>query len=159
LSKIPKYKGMKIADFGCGEGKLHLELIKAGHPEENLFSFDAGKPEGSEFCHITQSDIANVPIPNNSVDVCVFCLSLMGTNFPQFLKEANRVLKSNGKLFIAEVLSRFVDVKSFSEFYLKEFSGFKLLKLSKLKDFFYVMVFEKEQEITPALINAAKYNH
>jgi ribosomal RNA-processing protein 8 len=82
LSKIPKYKGMKIADFGCGEGKLHLELIKAGHPEENLFSFDAGKPEGSEFCHITQSDIANVPIPNNSVDVCVFCLSLMGTNFP-----------------------------------------------------------------------------
>ena len=84
---------MKIADFGCGEGKLHLELLKAGHPEENIFSFDAGKPDGPEFAHITQSDIAQVPISSNSVDICVFCLSLMGTNFPQFLKEANRVLK------------------------------------------------------------------
>ena len=44
---------MKIADFGCGEGKLHLELLKAGHPEENIFSFDAGKPDGPEFAHIT----------------------------------------------------------------------------------------------------------
>jgi hypothetical protein len=34
----------------------------------------------------------------------------MGTNFPDFIKEANRVLKMGGKLFIAEVLSRFTDV-------------------------------------------------
>ena len=55
------------------------------------------------------------------------------------------------------MLSRFVDIKSFSEFYLKEFSGFKLLKLTKLKDFFYVMVFEKEQEVTPIFLNSAKF--
>ena len=159
LSKIHKYKGLKIADFGCGEGKLHLDLIKSGHPKENLFSFDAGKPDGPEYAHITQSDIAKVPLESNSIDICVFCLSLMGINFPEFLKEANRVLKQNGKLFIAEVLSRFEEVKLFSEFYLKEFSGFKLLKLSKLKDFFYVMVFEKEQEVTPIFLNSAKFKY
>ena len=43
------------------------------------------------------------------MDAGVFCLSLMGTNFPEFLREANRVLKRDGKLFVAEVLSRFSD--------------------------------------------------
>ena len=53
LGKIEKYKGLKIADFGCGEGKLHLHLLEKGHPKENLFSFDAGKPDGPEYSHIT----------------------------------------------------------------------------------------------------------
>ena len=47
------------------------------------------------------------------LDIGVFCLSLMGTNFPQFLKEANRVLLNGGILFIAEVMSRFIDVNEF----------------------------------------------
>ena len=44
------------------------------------------------------------------LDIGVFSLSLMGTNFPDFLVEANRVIKPGGTLFIAEVLSRFKDV-------------------------------------------------
>ena len=63
--------------------------------------------------HIIQCDIANVPLEEESVDIGVFSLSLMGTNFPDFLVEANRVLKPRGKLFIAEVLSRFKDVNEF----------------------------------------------
>jgi hypothetical protein len=35
----------------------------------------------------------------------------MGTNFPDFIHEANRVLVFNGILFIAEVVSRFTDIK------------------------------------------------
>ncbi len=50
-----------------------------------------------------------MPLESNSMDAGVFCLSLMGTNFPEFLREANRVLKREGKLFVAEVLSRFSD--------------------------------------------------
>lgn len=34
-----------------------------------------------------------VPISSASVDVAVFCLSLMGTNLVDFLREAHRVLK------------------------------------------------------------------
>lgn len=33
------------------------------------------------------------PLDSSSVDVAVFCLSLMGTDFPSYLQEANRVLK------------------------------------------------------------------
>lgn len=42
------------------------------------------------------------------MDVVVFCLALMGTDYPSFLKEATRVLKPSGVLWIAEVRSRFV---------------------------------------------------
>jgi ribosomal RNA-processing protein 8 len=44
------------------------------------------------------------------VDVGVFSLSLMGTNFPDFLLESNRVLKMHGVLMVAEVMSRFKDI-------------------------------------------------
>jgi ribosomal RNA-processing protein 8 len=64
----------------------------------------------------------------------------MGVNFPDFLVEANRVLKSGGTLFIAEVLSRFTNVSEFVR-HMKEECGFKALKVTKLKDFFYIMIF------------------
>lgn len=96
-----------------------------------------------------------MPLRPNVLDVGVFSLSLMGTNFPDFLREANRVLKRGGKLFVAEVLSRFPeggDCKDFLSF-AKEEAGFRSLKVAKLKDFFYIMVFEKEidaKKLSPA---------
>ena len=38
-----------------------------------------------------------------SVDVAIFCLALMGTDYPSFLEEAHRVLAKKGLLWIAEV--------------------------------------------------------
>ena len=67
----------------------------------------------------------------------------MGTNFPDFLREANRVIKYGGKLFIVEVMSRFVDIKAFTNL-MKTDVGFRAIKVNKLKDYFYIMVFEKE---------------
>jgi len=86
--KKEKYKAMAIADLGCGEGRLQEELQAAGHSGV-LHSFDIG----SNKPHVKQADISNLPLPSKSVDACVFCLSLMGTNYPSFLVEANRILK------------------------------------------------------------------
>ena len=36
------------------------------------------------------------------MDVAVFCLSLMGENWPDYIVEAKRCLAKNGLLFIAE---------------------------------------------------------
>ena len=43
--------------------------------------------------HVIQTDIAKINKPDASVDTGAFCLSLMGVNFPDFLSEANRLLK------------------------------------------------------------------
>ena len=52
-------------------------------------------------------NIANLPLSHVSVDAAVFCLALMGTDYGRFVEEADRVLKEGGRLWIAEVRSRF----------------------------------------------------
>ncbi len=63
---------------------------------------------------VTACDIAHVPLPLSAVDVAVFCLSLMGTNFHVFLQEAHRVLRLHGRLLVAEVKSRIPDLAEFT---------------------------------------------
>ena len=93
-----------IADFGCGEAKL------AQNVPNTVYSFDFVAANN----YVTPCDMANIPLSNSSVDVCVFCLSLMGTNISEFIKEARRVLKNKGKLKICEIASRFASEEDFS---------------------------------------------
>lgn len=92
--------GLRIADLGCGEARLAKEI-----PQKHAKSFDLVAANDS----VTECDIADVPLPDSSVDVVVFCLSLMGTNYADFIKEARRILVPNGLMLIAEVASRFED--------------------------------------------------
>ena len=72
-----------VADFGCGEAKLAKSVKNKVH------SFDL-----IPLCDlVTQCDMKNVPLKNMSVDMAVFCLSLMGTNSVEFLCEAHRILR------------------------------------------------------------------
>lgn len=86
-----------VADFGCGDARLSRSV------KNKVFSFDLVAHNSS----VVACDMANTPLENSSIDVAVFCLSLMGTNFPSYLREAQRVLKQSGWLLIAEVKSRF----------------------------------------------------
>ena len=99
-----------VADFGCGDAQLAKDLLavkpKTAKASDNkmfkVHSFDLVSPNEL----VTACDMANVPLPDKSVDVCVFCLSLMGTNLADFIREAHRVLKDDGRVKIAEVRSR-----------------------------------------------------
>ncbi|KAH9790989.1 Ribosomal RNA-processing protein 8 [Citrus sinensis] len=86
-----------IADFGCGDARLAKSV------KNKVFSFDLVSNDPS----VIACDMSNTPLNSSSVDVAVFCLSLMGINFPNYLQEAQRVLKPSGWLLIAEVKSRF----------------------------------------------------
>ncbi|KAI3683717.1 hypothetical protein L1987_84231 [Smallanthus sonchifolius] len=86
-----------VADFGCGDARL------AKGVKNKVFSLDLVSNDPS----VIACDMSNTPLDSLSIDVSVFCLSLMGTNFPSFLQEAHRVLKPSGWLLIAEVKSRF----------------------------------------------------
>lgn len=59
---------------------------------EKVHSFDLVSPNE----RVTACDMAHVPLEDASVHVVVFCLSLMGTNLADFLREAHRVLVPGG---------------------------------------------------------------
>ncbi|KAG0253842.1 25S rRNA (adenine645-N1)-methyltransferase [Mortierella polycephala] len=106
LKQMPK--STVIADLGCGDAQIAAELLPLKY---KVMSFDLVAKND----RVTACDIANLPLEDASVDVAIFCLSLMGTDFLKFLREAYRVLKPNGKLKISEVISRFTDVDAFVE--------------------------------------------
>lgn len=72
-----------VADFGCGEARLAQALPCTVHSLD-LVALNT---------HVTACDMAHTPLSDGSVDVAVFCLSLMGTNILDYIREANRVLK------------------------------------------------------------------
>lgn len=116
-------KKVVIADMGCGEAQLALDVQnfvkqhnakkqkqakgkKFGAPKNldiEVHSFDLKKAND----RITVADIKNVPLEDESCTVVIFCLALMGTNFLDFIKEAYRILAPNGEIWIAEIKSRF----------------------------------------------------
>jgi superfamily II DNA or RNA helicase len=100
-----KRTGLVVGDFGCGEAKL-AEALSDRH---TIHSFDHIAINGN----VISCDIAHVPLDDESLDVAVFSLSLMGANFTDYLREAHRTLKLDGHLHIMEATSRFKDLEQF----------------------------------------------
>ncbi|CAH2226278.1 Ribosomal RNA-processing 8 [Pelobates cultripes] len=117
-----------VADFGCGDALLARSVRNKVHSFDLVALNDC----------VTVCDIAQVPLSDETVDVAVFCLSLMGTNLSEFLQEANRVLKMEGVLLVAEVSSRFDDVRQFLSAMAQ--LGFK--NVTKNTDSSYFFLFE-----------------
>jgi len=94
-----------VADLGCGDAKIAATFNHGGARAENIhvlsFDLQASTPD------VTVADIASLPLEKESVDVAIFCLALMGTNFLDFVDEAHRVLRWRGELWVAEIKSRF----------------------------------------------------
>ncbi|KAI1775233.1 methyltransferase-domain-containing protein [Hypoxylon cercidicola] len=96
-----------VADLGCGDAKLAAALqAEKKKLKLEVLSFDlqSGGPL------VTKADIADLPLEDGSVNVVVFCLALMGTNWLDFVEEAYRVLHWKGELWVAEIKSRFGQV-------------------------------------------------
>ncbi|KAF2732989.1 hypothetical protein EJ04DRAFT_544374 [Polyplosphaeria fusca] len=97
-----------IADLGCGTASLSYRLQAQLKPLNlTLHSFDLSKPSGPTASLVTVADISALPLPESSVDVAIFCLALMGTNWLDFIDEAWRILRWRGELWVAEIKSRF----------------------------------------------------
>ena len=95
-----------IADLGCGDAKIAATINHQkprGKAKIKVLSYDlqASTPD------VTIADIAHLPLKPESIDVVIFCLALMGTNFLDFVEEAYRILRWGGELWIAEIKSRF----------------------------------------------------
>ena len=80
LATLPKT--LRVADFGCGDAELARRA-----PQKTVHSFDLE----SEAEDVVACNMANVPLEDASVEVAVFSLSLMGTDYGSFMEEAHRV--------------------------------------------------------------------
>jgi hypothetical protein len=89
--------------MGCGEASLAKALKKVN----KVHSFD----------HLAINDdvvacnIKKTPLKAGTLDVAVYSLSLMGEDFSDYIKEAHRVLRWDGRLFIAHMASQIHDVE------------------------------------------------
>lgn len=134
-----------VADLGCGDA----ELCRAS-PTKTVKNFDLSQNASN---NVVVCNIAHLPLEDFSVDACVFCLSLMGTDYGAFLSEAARVLRPGGCLWIAEVTSRAIqkDWNVVPELIgAIEALGFELeRKRVKASDYFFELVFCKAKVGTP----------
>ncbi|EPY50819.1 rRNA methyltransferase Rrp8 [Schizosaccharomyces cryophilus OY26] len=152
-----KRRPVSVVDLGCGEAKI-AETYEASKYIQ-VQSFDL--VSANKF--IVASDISDLPLEDASVDIAIFCLSLMGTNWQSFLREAHRVLKPNtGQLWVAEIKSRFSDKsgKIFAEELPK--LGFENTSLVLGNKMFTLFEFVKqplrqEPQTLPPILNACIY--
>lgn len=105
LPPLPRTDGTcTIVDLGCGDARLAQALdADKKRLKLKILSFDLHSPGP----FVTKADIAHLPLADGSVDVAIFCLALMGTNWIAFIDEAWRALRWKGELWVAEIKSRF----------------------------------------------------
>jgi superfamily II DNA or RNA helicase len=85
-----------VGDFGCGEALLAKAVTN------RVYSFDHVAIDET----VTACDMAETDMEDGVLDVAVFCLSLMGANYQDYLREAHRLLRLDGRLKIVEPAAR-----------------------------------------------------
>lgn len=114
LNKITAYletkssRRLKILDLGCGRNKIQKKF--ASNDKLSITGYDYVSYNGSQV-----ADIRELPEEDESVDICVFSQSLMGSNWKEYIKEAKRVLRYNGEMIISESVNRFDTIKEYIE--------------------------------------------
>lgn len=99
-----------IADLGCGDATLAATLAPLLTPLSlRIHSIDLARGTGPNAALITVADLCgDLPLGSGTVDVAIFCLALMGTNWVAGVDEAARILRPGGEVWVAEIRSRFV---------------------------------------------------
>lgn len=97
---------LKILDLGCGRN-----LIKQHFTDQLNFDII-----GYDYISCNDSkvaDISKLPDDNESVKICIFSQSLMGSNWKEYINESKRVLEYNGEMIISESIERYEVIKNY----------------------------------------------
>jgi SAM-dependent methyltransferase len=113
VEELLPLQGAAVIDVGCGDGWLTRLLTRKGAhvtgvevSPKHLAHARAIPAAGDE--HYIQGIAEDLPIPSRSADIVIFFNSLHHVDQPGLLKalrEAARVLKSGGILFVSEPLA------------------------------------------------------
>jgi ubiquinone/menaquinone biosynthesis C-methylase UbiE len=97
---------LKILDLGCGRNLIYE------HFKDNKKIKITGYDYVS-FNNSKESDISDLPEEDESVKICVYSQSLMGSNWKDYLDECKRVLEYNGEMVISESVERYQIIKDY----------------------------------------------
>jgi len=100
LDKIKVKRPKQTVDMGCGTAKIaeHFKNDK----RFNFINYDhVAINENIKVCNIN-----NMPLEDDSVEICIMSLSLWGPNCEKNIQEAYRVLETNGILYIIDSTKR-----------------------------------------------------
>jgi SAM-dependent methyltransferase len=103
LGYMDPLRGTLWADVGCGFGEV-AELMRQLRPDlgfvlinNNRFQLDRAP---NRFLHLC-ADMQDIPLPDHSVDGCMFLYSLMhADSYGSTLREAARITRPFGALFV-----------------------------------------------------------
>jgi len=100
LTKIKTKRTKQVVDMGCGKGQISDHF--KNDARFNFMNYD----HISENDRVISCDISNLPLEDDSVDICILSLAMWGSNCRDYIKEASRILESNGQLYIIEPTKR-----------------------------------------------------
>gem|GEM_PF-6322238 len=133
-SKI-KNRNRVVADFGCGEN-----MMKTFIPNNKVYSFDHVAIDDS----VIACDMAHTPLEDESIDIAVFSLSLWGSNYEDYFKEAYRLLTYDGLMYIAEPSKAYDETKREELVVKLKDNGFEIVgDIENRGKFFYITVMKK----------------
>lgn len=119
-----------IADIGCGGASI-------GRIFPNVTSYDRYPMDGS----VVLADLEAIPAGDKAFDTAVHVLSIMQGYISKVIMETNRILRTGGLWYIAEVRSRITNVHAFIN-RLERF-GFKLSSVDVSNTHFCIIVLKK----------------
>ncbi|MFA6066046.1 MAG: zinc-ribbon domain-containing protein [Candidatus Babeliaceae bacterium] len=131
-----------IGDFGCGKAFLAQELTNQVHSFDHIAINE----------NVIACDMKQVPLGDLSLDAAIFSLSLMGTNFVDYLKEAKRCLKLDGHLWICEPTARIKDINLFKE--ILDRLGFDVGRIDERGKFTFIKASKSEREINQVVLKS-----
>jgi hypothetical protein len=100
LLKIKTKRTKIVVDMGCGKGQISKYFSNDSRFQFINYDHISNDPS------IISCDISNLPLEEDAVEICILSLAMWGSNCKEYVKEANRILESGGKLYIIEPTKR-----------------------------------------------------
>lgn len=107
---LPRIRGTRVLEIGCGPGKLLADMVRAGYtcaaidrsPQMVAAARDELRRQGlaDRETPITQADVQHLPFLGESFDTVVSTFPTEYIHEPAALREVARVLRPGGRLVI-----------------------------------------------------------
>jgi superfamily II DNA or RNA helicase len=100
LNEIKTKRTRTVVDMGCGKAQIACHFAN-----DKRFSF-INYDHISSNENVEVQDISQITLEDHSVEICILCLAMWGSNCHDYITEAHRILESGGNLYIIEATKR-----------------------------------------------------